>query len=156
MTMSKVFEIQDPSDFYFKLIEVLYSRIENSGSQSWDCLNAGEKAAIAIWELDGEVNNGGFDQYFFNSSGDHALEAVPALKLVGAVKTEALVRKALTAFPHGVPSEDRDIRCEQLDRIEVGVPALWRDLEDEYYAEPEDLTELVFAYCHQRRSDFGA
>ena len=37
-------------------------------------------------ELEAEINNGGFDQYFFNSAGDKAAEAINALEAIGANK----------------------------------------------------------------------
>ena len=34
--------------------------------------------------LEGEVNNGGFHQYFYNSAGDRTAETIQALEIIGA------------------------------------------------------------------------
>jgi hypothetical protein len=37
-----------------------------------------------IDDLEAEVNNGGFHQYFYNSAGDNTAEAIRALEEIGA------------------------------------------------------------------------
>ena len=57
-----------------------------------------QQAIYVIWNLEAEVNNGGFNQFYFNPSGQYA-EAVPdALKLVGAKKLAELVLRVNTVF----------------------------------------------------------
>jgi hypothetical protein len=41
-----------------------------------------DRVLVAIWALEADVNNGGFDQYYFNSSGDTAYYAPTALRLI--------------------------------------------------------------------------
>ena len=43
-----------------------------------------QKVFSAIWEVESEVNNGGFAQYFLNSSAESASFVVEALETVGA------------------------------------------------------------------------
>lgn len=45
-------------------------------------LSPPERVFRAIWELEGEANNGGLDQYFFNSSGSLVPDVVDALKTI--------------------------------------------------------------------------
>jgi len=47
-----------------------------------------------IWWLEAEVNNGGFNQYYANSSGQYATMVPDALMLIGAKKFAELVSKA--------------------------------------------------------------
>lgn len=56
-----------------------------SGS-NFDQLDEVDKILVTIWGLEGDVNNGGFDQYYFNSSGDLAFYAPVALRRIGALK----------------------------------------------------------------------
>ena len=44
-----------------------------------------QKAFSAIWELESQVNNGGFDQYFRNSDKEVIVYAPAALRTIGAV-----------------------------------------------------------------------
>jgi hypothetical protein len=46
--------------------------------------------------LEAEVNNGGFDQYFFKSAGDEAVAAIAALIAIGATKIAALLSYAFS------------------------------------------------------------
>ncbi len=48
--------------------------------------------------LEREVNNGGFNLYFLNSSGDNAHETISALKAIGADKTADIYKRQLTNF----------------------------------------------------------
>ena len=48
-----------------------------------------------IDELDMEVNNGGFNQYFFNSSGQNCFETLRELKRLGKPKKAELLEKAI-------------------------------------------------------------
>lgn len=50
---------------------------------SW---NKSRQAIYMIWALEAEVNNGGYNQFYFNSSGQFYKHLPDALKLVGAPK----------------------------------------------------------------------
>ena len=50
-----------------------------------------QQAIYIIWCLEAEINNGGFNQYYFNSSGQFAELTPDALRLVGANKFSDLV-----------------------------------------------------------------
>ena len=95
------------------LLFEIYENIESKISKDYDKLNEsflklsnGEKAIYIIWGLESEVNNGGFDQYYFNSSGQFAEFAPDALKLVGANKFSLLVNKANICEKQKKTSED--------------------------------------------------
>ena len=75
---------------------------------------AGEDRLLLHFELEGEVLNGGFHQFFFNSSGDRALETRAVVAELGPKELLAIYDCALTAFPDGKPSPDRDARNAQL------------------------------------------
>ena len=46
------------------------------------------------WVVEGEVNNGGFNQYYYNTDGQFASEAVEAFEYFGATQHAALMREA--------------------------------------------------------------
>lgn len=48
--------------------------------------------------LEREINNGGFNQFFFNSSGDFAHQTVQSLLSIGANRTADILQKARTVF----------------------------------------------------------
>src|SRR5207248_5032519 len=57
-----------------------------------------EHTLLAIMALEREVNNGGYHQFFVNSSCQYALTVVPALESIGCGTTAALTQRALDAL----------------------------------------------------------
>lgn len=70
-----------------------------------------------IDQLEVEINNGGFDQYFYNSPGGDAHIALEALTLIGAHHTAAILKDAMARFPGGAPAIERNARQAQLAEI---------------------------------------
>jgi len=70
-----------------------------------------EQHYFAVGLLEGEVYNGGFDQYFFNSSGDHYRYAVEGLEAMGAPQALGLLRQAKqVVFGFDEPERDTERR----------------------------------------------
>lgn len=59
-----------------------------------------------VGSLEAEVNNGGFDQFFFNSLSDRTPEIIQALELIGASRTADIVKRAAAKFPAGMPPSE--------------------------------------------------
>src|SRR6185436_580594 len=69
-----------------------------------------EQVALCMHKLEAEVNNGGFHQFFFNSSGELVPQTLDALKTIGAPKTRQLLERAVAiAFPGGYPAEPEEV-----------------------------------------------
>ena len=95
--------------------------------------------------LEGEVNNGGFHQFFFNSTSDRTTQILQALKAIGAVHTVGILERACSKFPDGLPPADRFERQEVL--LSIAPKCTEFDIEDaEFYAYQEDLRALVEIY----------
>ena len=113
----------------------------------WDhgikALDARDQLLVTIWGLEAEVNNGGFDQYYFNSYGDQAVNAPIALLLIGANQMADLVAAANAAFGQEGPSEDRSSRLTRLEEIRESATVAWEPLEQEFWRYPDDLSELL-------------
>jgi len=67
-------------------------------------LSKGRQAIYTIWCVEGEVNNGGFNQFYFNSSGLYAHLAPEAFKLVGADKLAELMQRANNVYESNIVS----------------------------------------------------
>jgi hypothetical protein len=113
-----------------------------------------EKDIVYIESLEREVNNGGFDQFFFNSSGDTAHETVAALERIGARATAEILKQAIGAFPHGVAPKSREARQDLMEAIEDDAEALWHELDDRFYAYEDDIGALVLDYIRKNRHQF--
>lgn len=86
-----------------------------------------------------EINNGGFEQFFSNSTGVLAPEGVLAFRALGMPQTADLIGKAMAVFGAHYPRE-RTEREDALDRV-------WDDVEgnDPFGDLDEPFFELVDA-----------
>jgi hypothetical protein len=96
-------------------------------SQDYASLPQAKRVCVVIWELEAQVNNGGFHQYFWNYSGRLASEAVDALLAIGAPAMAAIVRDAITVVGGGLPWRDADARQAHMDAL---APAAIQQLEN--------------------------
>jgi hypothetical protein len=116
-------------------------------------LSEPERNFIVAWVLLGQVNNGGFDQYFFNSTGDQAALAPAALRSVGADEAALLVDEALAVFGPAGPPTDRQSRWTVMDSMSPSDRGLWNDMDNRFY-EIADLNKTLLAYVQANRSAF--
>lgn len=98
-----------------------------------------------VIELEDEVNNGGFHQYFNNSSGDHSAETVLALDAIGAKAMADILRHAMARFPGDGPPKDREARLDILWGVFPETHE-FDDLDNEFFAYPDDLSALLAKY----------
>lgn len=105
-------------------------------------------------ELEREVNNGGFKQFYFNSSGNFAEEVVDSLMAIGANKTFKIVKKANNQFPNGKVPKDRDERQKVLEQIEEKANEAWEKLNQDFYKYEDDLNTLNLEFIKKHIDDF--
>jgi hypothetical protein len=116
---------------------------------------AAQKVFSALWEVESEVNNGGFSQYFVNSSAESAHFVVDALEIIGAPKTADICQRAIAAaFPAGLPESEEAIRSATADFSDEVLEKL-EPLDQEFYSYPHNLTDLLFAYVSAHPEEFG-
>ena|SRR6478752_2004091 len=128
-------------DFIIALSETLVS-MSDAGFSG---LSPQERVFVVVWELEADLNNGGFNQYFFNSHSDHVAAVPDALRAIGAPKTAAIVERAIETFPNGAPP-DRATRQELLEEIDAE-NGVFEGLDEEFLAYPHDLTGLLAAFA---------
>jgi hypothetical protein len=132
------------------LMDVIAAVQEKERRRGSDALAPHEKVVLDVDALEGEINNGGFHQYFFNSAGDRVAAAVDALKLIGALKAAAIVEDACRPFPDGRPDVDRFARQRQLQKID---DAVFKGLDERFYAYPDPIGELMVTYYRKHSAD---
>ena len=115
---------------------------------NFDQLDEVDKILVTIWGLEGDVNNGGFDQYYFNSSGDLAFYAPVALRRVGAHQMAKITDDANKLFGPKGPARNTDERAAQLLSIAPNGSALnpWDELDRAFYSYPDDIAALLTAF----------
>lgn len=120
---------------------------------SW---NKSRQAIYLIWVLEGEVNNGGFNQFYFNSSGNFS-ELIPdAFKLIGANRFSDLVTRANTTYKleYEKITAYQDGTLEGFSKSYENNPLDVYD--DEFYElyKEENLNDLQIKYIRLHKSDF--
>lgn len=110
-------------------------------------LTPAEQQSIALYGLVGELMNGGFHQYFYNSSGDLAPLAIEELKAVGATESLRILERAMATFPPGGYSVDRETRGKCLKAISDSVEAEIAAFDDVSDAFQGDVP--LFSYAGQ-------
>lgn len=113
-----------------------------------------EKVFYLVVQLEGEVNNGGFSQFFYNNSGDFANETPDALQKIGADKTADICSRALAAFGGTVP-EDRNERESMLDDIFTDeINDILSKCDSEFYEHPDNLELLSYQFIFRNKDQF--
>ena len=129
---------------YFDLIRNPWDVEEAKG---WDALTEAEKHICAIEVLKGEVDNGGFAQYYFNSSGELWQDAFNGLAAIGADKRHGIMKATLERFEQSEPAVDRETRNSQLSKIVSKQEDPFKEQDSAWYkAEDEPLDRLMFRY----------
>ena len=92
--------------------------------------------------LEREVNNGGFDQYFSNSSNEYAYATIESLKAIGANKTSDILQRAIALVLQLI---------EKGEEVDVEV---WEELDGEFLKYQDDLNSLNINYVKNNRQHF--
>lgn len=104
--------------------------------------------------LEREVNNGGFNQYFLNSCGDFAHETIKSLRTIGANHTADILQSAIDEFPDKNVPNDRDERTDIVEQIEETANEKWEDLDQKFFEYKDDLNTLNIEYVRKFRTEF--
>lgn len=118
---------------------------------SW---NISRQAIYMIWLLEAEVNNGGFNQFYVNFSGQFYEFLPNALRLVGANQTAELTQRANDTF-----EAENDKITQHMDGTIEGFSKSYEDnplnkFDDEFYNMEENLTQLQVDYIRAHKADF--
>ena len=112
--------------------------------KSPDSISTEESYVLAVEGLEREVNNGGYSQFFGNSSGEFAPVIEAALRAIDCPKTADITRDAVAA-----------LRVERLTAEAVATAALSEDesinqalaaCDDRYFANDEPIADRLFRW----------
>lgn len=137
------------------LIELSTCQRTDFGVRNFADQSEPQRVFTAIWELEGEVNNGGFHQYFLNSAGETANFVPQALRRIGARSAAEIAERALRVVSSEPLPEDQDARQAMLEGLNEEAIDRLEALDAEFYAYPDDLTELLFEFVRAHPQEFG-
>jgi len=117
-----------------------------------EALTAPQQTFKIVWELEAEVNNGGFDQYFSNTSGRDAPRAAAALRAIGAFKCAQIVEAAVGRIDERGLDWPNDARRRQaLTKFDAD---RFSDLDERFFAYPDPLSALLYRFVVAHPADF--
>jgi len=139
----------------FALIEPLWERVDIYGSvqnyqRTLAPFSRSQRHLLAIHWYRSEVNNGGHEQFFSNSTGIVWRDAVAGLEAIDLRELATIGRKAAARLKN--PSRDRTKRQRQLERYQPS----FDDLDRRFYEleRSKDLDGRMLEYARSHSSDF--
>jgi hypothetical protein len=110
-----------------------------------------ERAVLAVEALEREVNNGGYHQFFSNSSLEFVGVIEQALVTIGCQETARITLDAIAALE--VTEEITGSRVEAAI-VDAGADVLeaLECCDKRYYANPEPIADLLFAWIKQNQA----
>ena len=137
------------------LIDLSESERTKFGKEDFSAQSFPQRVFSAIWAAESEINNGGFAQYFQNTSCETAPFVVEAFEAIGAPRTADICRRAIAAaFPDGLPSTPEAISSAAADFTDDITEQL-EALDSEFFQYPHNLTDLLFTFVSKHPEEFG-
>ncbi|MBR5252599.1 MAG: DMP19 family protein [Clostridia bacterium] len=147
-----IWSLTDANDFVIAMVTHLDNKTNYGDNMS--VLSEAERIFYVTQSLEMEVNNGGFSQFFFNSSGNFANELVSAFTAIGAIETATICQKAISAFGRDIPV-DRDEREEMLEELESDeIAEILTECDNAFYEYKDNLNELNYNFAVNNKHSF--
>ncbi|HEY3241945.1 MAG TPA: DMP19 family protein [Phycisphaerae bacterium] len=116
----------------------------------------GKRMVYATSALEGEVNNGGFLQFFWNTRGECSQMALEGLKLIGAERHADLLQRAIVIY-----EQDKRLQRRSGDKLDAEAfsnaerDSRLNPLDDEFYNLTEQLAPLRVKYIRSHLDEFA-
>ena len=143
--------LNDDAEKIKRIGEIIGKKIPEK--DNFSNLNSFEKTFIYLDVLEENVANGGFIQFFFNSSGQFAHEIFHAYLEIKAEKTVDTLTKAIYLFPEMPIPKNLRIRQAILMEKEGNID-LWDDLDTQFYKYEDNIMDLTLTYVRNNIAHF--
>lgn len=156
MQFHHYFDLEDPPYEIFRVaLDIVYNK-EDERKEFIDRLTQESRLVYLLWCFNGEIHNGGFDQLFTNTLGNHCLEILEGLNTIGAIVSHELLRQAISKFPDSKPSTNRRERWAQHEMFadQQAYQTLIDRLDRKFYKEEVKLPDLINDYVMCRGNTF--
>ena len=150
--MEHIWKLTDTNDFVVTMTEYLDNKTKYGEDMS--ALSEAERIFYITQTLEMEVNNGGFSQFFYNSSGNFSNELVGAFTAIGENATAGICQKAISAFGCDIPV-DRAEREEMLDELESDeINKILEECDSAFCDYEDDLNQLNYSFVMKNKEWF--
>ncbi|MBI3134972.1 MAG: DMP19 family protein [Bacteroidetes bacterium] len=156
---SEIIDTTNDLDLIFLVFDYLLEKMPEDYEKEYETVlsfSKEQQAFYVIFILDGEVNNGGFNQYYYNSSGQFASITPDAFELIGAPKHAELMRRANTIYER----ENQNITDKQDGTMKGFMDSYENnpldEFDEEYYslAESINLDKLLAEFVRKNKTAF--
>ncbi|MFC5681852.1 DMP19 family protein [Flavobacterium sp. MAHUQ-51] len=128
-----------------KLVDLIYEKSAElelgTFGQSLEIADPAMAEFQAMWILKGEVQNGGYDQFFLNNGPEYGQIALAGLKRIGATEFANLTQKAIEIY------KNQDLKFKDKRNPEFNA------LDDEFY-DLDGLERLQVKYIRKNYEKF--
>ena len=108
-----------------------------------------QRYVFAIEWYMAEVNNGGHDQFYYNSTGIVWEDAMKGFQEIGAQENYSIIRGSANAIG-GNPNKDREKRQDEMEKYEPD----FTELDERFYASESSMIEKLQAYIKENADSF--
>jgi hypothetical protein len=136
---------QSSDDALYEWLDELYEA-NNAAFKKPDRATPEQAILICVYNLQAEVLNGGWHQYFGNSAADDLPRLRSALRKIGAARALNLLKTACGLFPRGSPGRTHQTRLRQLEKMSAKRLQTMETLDDEFVTIVEDTIARLKAY----------
>jgi hypothetical protein len=153
-----------PHEAVYRIFDYVHGRVSyNKDALDWDTsqLNRHERAFWYAWDVDCEITNGGFNQYFFNKLTRPTEPIVAAYELIGAIEHKGVflaaveARSFVTEAHVGVLEDAKGEPGKILEGFsETYVDNPLNQLDDEYYQIQPEINELLIGFTERNIEHF--
>ncbi len=138
----------------FDVIEPMNRIVNLSGGvqeyeDALEAFSLPQRHVFAIASYIAEVNNGGHEQFFFNSSGIVWQDALMGFAAMGAHKNADIIKQAGLRLG-GTPGRDQEERQDALEALEPD----FDDLDDLFYAYEAETLGVLLRYIRANSGEF--
>jgi len=119
-------------------------------------LPKGSRALYLTWTVEAEVNNGGFNQYYYNTNDQFAADAVGAFEYFGAIEHATLMREANAVRAAEAPALKKYKDQGTIEAFSESYQhSRLEPLDDRFYGLRENLSQLRIARIRAVPEDFS-
>lgn len=141
-----------------ELVDAFYDKILRLDTDLHE-LRTPARYLYSVCEIEDQVCNGGFVQYFWNTGGEFIQDAIEGLKAIGCSDLALLVERASNLHDQQEPAvrkaetEFRTTGHGDYEAFRVAQPQL-ESLDDEFYAGLEEVQSKLATYVRMHMADF--
>ena len=111
------------------------------------------KYAYLIYTYECEINNGGFDQFYFNSIGYEVFELQKGLEFFGLIKNKMLLDKSIELLKQKIDIKNYYELSSKQELPTEDFEEEFNELNSQFYDYPEKIEEIINEYLNKHRED---